>query len=557
MLFCAGAAAALQAAPALRLTQTAFGPLPVAQGANGPTQVAGAYNVGSGSLNLTLTASDSWLVPTLGGAGPCENASLCLPVQIALKTASLAKGAYTGTVTVSDPNAVDAPQTITVTVDVGGNVPDNLTLYAAPNSTVTSTFYGGQGAGASATTQSGGPWLSVVGASLGSFQFTVPFTVTANTANLAAGDYHGTVNVGGSSLAADNKAVAVTLHVTTQPIAQPSSTNVTFNIAQGAAKQLGYVVLSNSGQGTLTISSATATAASGNWLSAQTSSNVITLTADPTNLSPGNYPGTLTIASNAVNSPTTVPVTLTVAPAGPPQISFGGVVNVFTNNPADGISQGDVLAIYGRQFTAGEAQTGTLPLTTNFSNVQVMLNGQAIPVQYVGAGQINVQIPYDAPIGGGTLNVVAGGKTSNTVSVNILPLAPVLLPFPGGTYVLAQTASGGFEGYSSTAPAHAGDTLVLYAVGLGAVSPASAAGAAAPSKPLANVAATTKICMGNLNPFAGGATCIAPFFAGLTPGYFGLYQLNFVVPQGIKGTAIPFFLQVGQSSSNILSFSIQ
>ena len=559
LLFTLGAAIALNAAPKLRLTQTAVGPIVIAQGSNGPSIPLPpyAYNAGDGALNLSATSSDTWLVPTLGAQTGCQNGPACIPVRLGLQTATLAKGAYTGFVTVADPNALDAPQTISVTVDIGGAVPDQLTFYTPPGGSASTTFYAATSAIARSSTQSGGNWLSVAAGSLGSFQFSNPYGVVVNAGTLAAGDYNGNIGVSNSPVLADNKSISVTMHVTTQPIAQPTSTSVQFTIAQGAAKQISYVILGNSGQGTLTVSGATAaTASGGNWLTAQAgANNLITLTADPTGVSPGTYQGTLTVTSNAVNGNTTIPVTLTVQASGPPFVIYKGVVNVFTNLSEDGLAQGTVAAVYGNQFTTADPQVSNLPLGTTFAGTQVLINGKPIPVQYVAAGQINIQIPYDAPVGDATLTVVRGSQQGNTVSINIVPVAPVVLPYPGGTYALAQTGSGGFEGYSPAVPAQAGDVLVLYAVGLGATTPSVVAGTAAPLSPLATVPGV-KLCFGDPNPIDPFRNCVDPQFVGLTPTFFGLYQINFAVP-ALKGDAVPIFVQMGNVRSNILSFAIK
>ncbi len=79
------------------------------------------------------------------------------------------------------------------------------------------------------------PWLTVsTSANAASGDFVTTITAKAG-ASMAATDYNGTVTISGSSFAADNKQIAVTLNVTTQPIAQASSNTLTFNIAQGAA----------------------------------------------------------------------------------------------------------------------------------------------------------------------------------------------------------------------------------------------------------------------------------------------------------------------------------
>src|ERR1700731_645262 len=115
-----GAASTLLASPKLRLSSATIGPLLIAVGQKGATQSVDAANAGDGSLNLTASSNVTWIAASIAAPHACSVAATCLGVQIALNTSSLAKGSYTGTVTVSDPNAVDAPQTITVTVAMGG-----------------------------------------------------------------------------------------------------------------------------------------------------------------------------------------------------------------------------------------------------------------------------------------------------------------------------------------------------------------------------------------------------------------------------------------------------
>jgi uncharacterized protein (TIGR03437 family) len=96
---------------------------------------------------------------------------------------------------------------------------------------------------------------------------------------------------------------------------------------------------------------------------------------------------------------------------------------------------------------------------------------------------------------------------------------------------------------SADSPAQAGEVLVMYVVGLGSTSPAVPDGAPAPASPLsmaqghpsvhydfaANAAPSTDV---------GGASTgdISPLFAGLAPGFVGLYQVNVQVPAVPPGT---------------------
>src|SRR5579872_5874429 len=107
-----------QAAPQLRLVSSTVGPVTVAAASNGSTQTVEAYNIGSGSLNLTVSSSVSWIGATVGTPRACTTTRAsqnCIPLNFALNTQALPAGSATGIVTVSDPNAIDSPQTITVT----------------------------------------------------------------------------------------------------------------------------------------------------------------------------------------------------------------------------------------------------------------------------------------------------------------------------------------------------------------------------------------------------------------------------------------------------------
>ena len=405
-------------------------------------------------------------------------------------------------------------------------------------------------------------WLSVAVASSGSgsFAFNVPYTVTVTAgSSMAAQAYNGTLTLSGSSFAPDNKQIPVVLNVTTQPILQASPSSFQIRIAQAANKQtsatgaLQYISTSNSGQGSLSISGVSATTVSGgSWLSASTVSgypSLVALSADPTGLSPGVYQGSVTISSNAANSSFQVPVQLTVETQTAPVAFPGGVVNNGTFVANEPLALGDIAAVFGDQFTYGDPQGATsLPLGTSLGNTEVLVNGKPAPVYYVAAGQINFQIPFEAATGDGTIQVVRNGTNGNLIYVNLQSAQPRFLLLGGG-YVIMTTPAGALTGISSS-PAKAGDTVVIYVIGLGPTSPSVASGTASPN-PAANVP-STQVCFGQ-HTVVIQPVCTVAGFAGLTPGEVGLYQVNVTIPSGLaKGNVPIFFTVAGQSSDQEL-----
>jgi uncharacterized protein (TIGR03437 family) len=576
VFFCA---AGLDAAPRLRLVSSTVGPVSIPQGASGnalQTQTVEAYNDADGSLALKLDSSVSWIGGTVGAPRACASRpGVCTPLQFVLNTASLPAGILTGIVTVSDPNAVDAPQTVTVTVQIGGAVPSSLDIYVAPGATRDLAFFTNSQIGNTVKTSDGGPWLWLALDGSGSFRFSYPYRIHfAPTAVMGQGSYSASITTSGSTFAADNKIIPVTMRVTTQPIAQPSADRLRVRLAQGAAAYSAAITLTNVGQGTLRIQEAKTSGAA--WITALKYSiggllpDGAVITIDPKGLAPGSYSDAVAITSNAVaysgvagdKTSLSVPVELEIVSAGPPVVDYQGVLDNATFVPGDAISPGDIVAVKGQQLSMQAAASGKAPpLSTQVADTQVLLNGVPIPLFYTSYGQINCQIPTDAPAGTATLQVKrTDGQASNLVSVPIAARAPRLLL--GGVELYGAITNldgsrpmpeGSFPGVA-THPAKPGDTLTLYAIGLGPTSPFVATGQAAPSsEPLARLTTMPTVNFGG----GIGGTVVNPLFAGLSPTFAGLYQINVTIPQEVPRGLVYVTLAFGDSTSNPVQVVIQ
>ena len=125
---------------------------------------------------------------------------------------------------------------------------------------------------------------------------------------------------------------------------------------------------------------------------------------------------------------------------------------------------------------------------TALDGVSVSIGGQAAFVDYISAGQVNAQLPSNIATGGPLqLTVANGGATGAPVNITVNATQPGLLApgsfkiggnqylvalLPDGTYVLP---AGSIAGVNSRA-AHPGETITLYGVGFGSVTPAFPAG---------------------------------------------------------------------------------
>ena len=568
--------AGLSAAPRLRLVSSTVGPVSIAQGANGSAQIVEAYNAADGSLNLSLTPSVSWIAGTVGAQRACSSrAGLCTPLQFALNTSALPAGTVTGIVTVSDPNAVDAPQTISVTVQIGGAVPASLSVYIAPGGTRDLDFSTNSQLGAVVKTDDGGAWLSVALDGTGSFRFSFPYRIHfAPTAAMGQATYNGLITTSGSSFAADNKAIPVTMRVTTQPIAQASTVLLHVRLAQGAPAYTTAITLANLGQGTLHVQDAKTSGAA--WITATPYAGgglipdgAVIAINNTSALSPGLYKDGITFTSNAAayagvlgdTSSLTVPVELEVVSAGPPVVDFQGVQDNATFVPGDAVAPGDIAVVKGQQLSTKDfVQAGAPPIPTQLSDTQVLFNGQPLPLYYTLYGQIACEIPSDAPIGTSLVQVKRqDGQVSNQVSVDIAARAPRILVGPSLYGVITNQdgsrpmPEGSWPGVLTHA-AKAGDTLTLWAIGLGATSPDVATGQPAPSsEPLARLTSLPVVAFGG---GVGGATA-APLFAGLSPTYAGLYQVNVTIPDNAPKGNVYVSLAFGSSTSNSVLIFIQ
>lgn len=227
----------------------------------------------------------------------------------------------------------------------------------------------------------------------------------------------------------------------------------------------------------------------------------------------------------------------------------GGVVNAGSFVPGP-VAPGTIVGIFGTNLASQTVSATSLPLPTALAGTSVTLAGQPLPLFFVSSGQINAQIPFGLPNGSAPLIVRNLNGPSSAFSVPIAATSPAIFTTTAdgkGTAIsvhvdfkLVQKISG--------QNANAGETIVLFCTGLGAVDGFSTAGVAGPSSPLARTSQPTTVTMD------GRPAQVS--FAGLAPGFAGLYQINFVVPVGVGGDVVTT-VNVGGVTSNATTINVR
>jgi uncharacterized protein (TIGR03437 family) len=475
-------------------------------------------------------------------------------VQVNVNGSGLAAGTYNGTVTISAPGVTGSPLAVNVTLVVAAG-----TISVSPAS-VTFTEVAGTSAQSQSVTVSGtpgalsftvvtsqnAPWLTATASNL-----TTPATVQIIAANtgLQPGTYTGTVTITAPGAVGSPLTVNVSLTVVTAQTVTATPATLNFSYVIGTtAPAAQSVSLSASGAAAFT----TTVSQNTSWLSVSPASGTtpaaLTVNANPTGLSAGNYTGTIAINSPSSVSTPAASVTVNLTVTAVPKPAFTSVANA-ASYVAGAVSPGENVVIFGSGLGPATLALGHITnniYDTTVANTRVLFDGVPAPIIYASAGQTSVMVPYG----------VAGRPTTNIVveyqGVQSTPLPYSVASASPGIYT--ANASGAGQGailnqdYSvnSAASRAAVDSVVaVYMTGEGTTQPTGPDGAVAPIngtnlyKPVLPVTATV-----------GGVPAKIEYY-GSAPGIvYGVMQVNVRIPAGVtSGPNVPIVITVGTSTT--------
>lgn len=236
-----------------------------------------------------------------------------------------------------------------------------------------------------------------------------------------------------------------------------------------------------------------------------------------------------------------------------PAYTADDIVNASDYSPGP-FAPNSVLTIFGSNLSwythalqASDIAGNTLP--TELASVSVYVDNWPAPLLYVSGPQINFIVPGNEIGGTIALRVVREGVTGPEVSLVLVDAAPALFD-TGMGYAVATHGNGSL--LTGASPAQPGETVVVYATGLGATVPN-------PSPGELPQTAASLLWIGTLSVSLDGAV-LPPYlikYAGATPLCAGLYQLNIELPSDVGADPAIQLTMGTQTSSGTLKIAVQ
>ena len=211
--------------------------------------------------------------------------------------------------------------------------------------------------------------------------------------------------------------------------------------------------------------------------------------------------------------------------AAPQDLSFtsAGVVNAASFTPD--LAPGSIFSVFGSGLSGAAGPAS------------VKIAGAAAPLLAQTPFQLNGQVPVSLTPGTYTMEVTSP-YGSMAQPIEIRAAAPAIFQVGPSLAAIANQDS---SLNTPDNPAPRGSVIVIYATGLGATV----------------TQGKLQVAVTPVTVSLNGAD-LKPAFAGLTPGFIGLYQVNVQVPGSTPpGLNLPLLLRQGNASGNLVSVAIQ
>ncbi len=244
------------------------------------------------------------------------------------------------------------------------------------------------------------------------------------------------------------------------------------------------------------------------------------------------------------------------ASAQAPSVPTGGILNnasyIVDGLPGAGIARGSMFAVFGSNLGPASAVVATeLPLTAELGGaaVEVAVGGvtRQAYLLVASAGQLAAVMPSDVPAGDGTLTVIVDGVRSQPTPFKVVDSAFGIFSRNqagfGPGIVQNFVSEMELPTNSIFVSAEPGGPGILWGTGLGPIT-----GSDADLPPVGDLPVDVEVWVGGRS-----ATIL---YAGRSPQFPGIDQVNFMVPADVTGCYVPVRVVVDGMVSNDVTIAV-
>jgi uncharacterized protein (TIGR03437 family) len=233
--------------------------------------------------------------------------------------------------------------------------------------------------------------------------------------------------------------------------------------------------------------------------------------------------------------------------------SVTAIANGASFQSSQPVTGGALVSVFGSRLATSSELASGIPLGDTLGGISVTLGGFPAPLSYVSATQINLQVPWEVSGSDAAMVVTLNGTALPPFHVSLASAAPGIFTTQSGTgQAIAINSDGSLAGPEGSIPgvavhpANPGDSLVILATGLGAVTPTVADGA--------NSLDTLRQTVNTPVVLIGGLTAEVQF-SGLSPQFVGVNQINVTVPKVAAGV-VPLRIMDGTTTSDSVTIAV-
>lgn len=221
------------------------------------------------------------------------------------------------------------------------------------------------------------------------------------------------------------------------------------------------------------------------------------------------------------------------ASSNAPFYTAASVVDAATNLPG-AVAPNGLVSLYGarlafstRALQPNDLIAGALPTTLAGTGVRVVISAIAVPILFVSPQQVNFLVPPTLRPGRYKLQLIRDGWSGPEVDIEVADVAPGTFTMEA-RFVIATHVDGSL--IDASAPARPGEVIIVYASGLGQTTPRLVNLNIPRNAAQIEQRSRFRVLLDGVELEPG-----AVLYAGVTPGFAGLYQINLRLPDRLPG----------------------